>query len=115
MATIPTAPMWRVKYVEGNSYGGGGGGDWAYYEAKDYERMEGELLEALLNGDCGDGGTTSSGNRLSKILRRHRNTEVADEGAKWRRYRVVEVAYLDGDEWVPVKVTWEPPTVRIEA
>lgn len=110
--TMQNAVMWRVKYAEGNASGSGSSGDWAYYE--DYDRMERELFDALLNADCGDGGSAGRINFMSKILRRRRRPDLEDDGTKWRRYRVIEVAYLRGDEWVPVKVSWTPPSVNIE-
>ncbi len=90
----------------------GSGGDWAYYEAKDFDRMEREIFDALLNGDAGDNRPQGRTNSLSRIFRRHRAPDLDDDGSKWRRYEVREVAYLDGSEWVPVKVTWSPPQVH---
>lgn len=111
MTRMNDAAMWRVKYAEGNASGTGGGGDWAYYEAKDFERMKADLLGALLNRDAGDGTRYANSRLLSRVLRRHRSPEVDADGSKWRRYRVYEVAYLAGREWVPVDVSWTPPAV----
>jgi hypothetical protein len=115
--TVDYVPaIWRVKYGEGNASGTGSGGDWRYYEAKDYEHMERDLLDALLNGDCGDGHERprrSRSRHLSRVLRRHRSPEVDEDYKKWRRYEVIEVAFLDGDEWVPVEVSWTPPSVNL--
>ena len=108
------AAMWRVKYAEGNAPGTGSGGTWKYYEGVDYANMEADILEALLNCDCGDGRLYHrTSNRLSRILRRHRSPELDEDSMKWRRLRVLEVAYLDGDRWVPVEVSWTPPSVTI--
>lgn len=108
---MQNATMWRVRYAEGNASGTGSGGDVAYYEPHDFHHMEADLLDALLNADCGDGGNYGRANRLSRILRRHQKPEVDAESNKWRRYRVVEVAYLSGGKWVPVTPTWTPPKV----
>jgi hypothetical protein len=108
--------IWRVKYGQGNAAGTGGGGDWKYYEDKDYEDMESDLLEALLNEDCGDGHERprrTASHHLSRILRRKRTPEIDADYRKWRRFEVIEVAYLEGDEWVPVEVSWTPPQVQI--
>lgn len=105
--------MWRVKYGRGNAGGTGSAGDWVYYEAHHYTQMEQDILEAMLNGDCGDGRRHSGGNPLSRVFRRYRNPELDDDGGTWRRYQVIEVAYLDGDDWVPVEFSFTPPQVII--
>lgn len=107
--------MWRVKYVQGNATGSGSSGDWKYYEAKDRDRMERDIFEALLNGSAGDGVSASRSHPLSRVFRRRRAPDLADNGAQWRRYEVREVAYLDGVDWVPVEVAWEPPRLVLGA
>lgn len=113
--TPKTSPMWRVKYAEGNAGGTGSGGDWAYYERGEIERMKRDLLDAMLNADCGDGERYGHNRRnpFAAIFRRHRRPDLHADGMKWRRYRVIEVAYLLGDEWAPVHVSYTPPSVEI--
>ena len=109
-----SAPIWRVKFVTGNAGGSGSSGDWQYYEAGAFERMGADILEALINRDCGDGRTTGHYNLLSRIWRRYSRPDLVRDHNEWRRYQVVEVAFMRDNNWVKVEVDYQPPSVTLK-